>query len=92
MGSMSYAKSDRVAYRASKAAANKVAQALATDLAEEGIAVAAIHPGWSRTEMGGPGADISPIESARGVKSVLDRLTINQTGKFWNYDGGFLDW
>jgi NAD(P)-dependent dehydrogenase (short-subunit alcohol dehydrogenase family) len=92
MGSLSYAKSDRLAYRASKAAANKVAQALATDLCEVGIAVAAIHPGWARTAMGGPQADISPDESAIGVKAVLDRLSIEQTGRFWNYDGTLLDW
>lgn len=92
MGSLSYAKSDRLAYRASKAAANKVAQALATDLREIGIAVAAIHPGWARTAMGGPQAEIAPDESARGVKAVLDGLSIEQTGRFWNYDGTLLDW
>jgi len=92
MGSLSYAKSDRVAYRASKAAANKVVQCLATDLATEGIAVAAIHPGWARTELGGPEADLDPAESAEGVKSVADRLTLSTSGRFWNYDGTELAW
>jgi len=92
MGSMSYAKSDHVAYRASKAAVNKVAQCLATDLAEEGIAVAALHPGWVRTDMGGPGADIAPEESAAGLKAVIDRLSPETTGRFWNYDGASLAW
>jgi NAD(P)-dependent dehydrogenase (short-subunit alcohol dehydrogenase family) len=41
MGSLSYAKSDRVAYRASKAAANKATQCLPTDLKIHGVAVAA---------------------------------------------------
>lgn len=92
MGSLSYAKSDTLAYRASKAAANKVAQALATDLAEEAIAVAALHPGWARTDMGGPEADIAPNEGARGIKAVLDQLTLETTGRFWNYDGSALAW
>jgi len=92
MGSMSYAKSDRVAYRASKAAVNKVMQCLATDLLEDGIAAASIHPGWVRTDMGGPDADIDPVDSARGVKAVIDALSIGTTGKFWSYDGSVLDW
>lgn len=92
MGSLSYAKSDRVAYRSSKAAVNKIAQCLATDLEEEGITVAAIHPGWVRTDLGGPSADIAPDESAQGVKLVIDRLSIAVSGRFWNYDGSELPW
>lgn len=92
MGSMSYAKSDTIAYRASKAAANKIVQALATDLEPLGIAVAALHPGWARTEMGGPAADIAPKTGAEGVKAVLDRLNLEETGRFWNYDGNELAW
>lgn len=92
MGSLSYAKSDRIAYRASKAAANKVVQCLATDLAPAGIAVAAIHPGWVRTDMGGPSADIEPDESARGVRKVIDMLSLDNSGQFWSYDGSNLEW
>lgn len=92
MGSMSHAKSDHVAYRASKAAVNKVAQALATDLAKENIAVASIHPGWVRTDMGGSNADISVEESAAGIQRVVDGLTVATTGQFWNYDGKPLAW
>jgi NAD(P)-dependent dehydrogenase (short-subunit alcohol dehydrogenase family) len=92
MGSLSYAKSDHVAYRASKSAVNKITQCLATDLLAEGIAVAAIHPGWVRTDMGGPQADIDVRESASGVKSVIDRLTCSATGRFWRYDGSETPW
>lgn len=92
MGSLAYAKSDHAAYRASKAAVNKVAQCLATDLQPQGIAVASIHPGWVRTDMGGPGADISPRESAEGIKRLLDGLSPESTGRFWNYDGTPMAW
>jgi NAD(P)-dependent dehydrogenase (short-subunit alcohol dehydrogenase family) len=92
MGSMSHASSDRMAYRASKAAVNKVSQGLATDLAAEGITVAAFHPGWVRTDMGGSNADIDVVESATGIKTVIDRLTLAQTGQFWNYDGTKIAW
>jgi len=92
MGSLTYAKSDRIAYRASKAAANKVVQCLATDLEPMGIAVAAIHPGWVRTDLGGPSADIAPDESVRGIKAVIETLSLALSGRFWNYDGSELAW
>jgi NAD(P)-dependent dehydrogenase (short-subunit alcohol dehydrogenase family) len=93
MGSMQLAhSSDRAAYRVSKAAVNKAVQCMATDLRPLGIAMAALHPGWVRTDMGGSNADISPQESAAGIRATLDALTLDTTGKFWNYDGKPLGW
>ena len=92
MGSMASAQSGSVAYRASKAAVNKVVQCLATDLAKEGIAVASLHPGWVRTDMGGAGADIDVQTSATGIRAVLDNLDASNSGNFWAYDGKQLDW
>lgn len=87
MGSLSYAKSDRIAYRASKAAVNKIVQGLSTDLREEGIVVVSVHPGWVRTDMGGSEADISVRESAAGLLALINQLTIEQTGGFFDWQG-----
>lgn len=92
MGSLSHAKSDRIAYRASKAAVNKVMQGLATDLEPMGIAVANLHPGWVRTDMGGAGADIDATTSAAGILKIAEGLTLEGTGQFYNWDGSSLDW
>jgi len=92
MGSLSHASSHRIAYRASKAAVNKVMQGLATDLKPMGIAVANLHPGWVRTDMGGAGADIAPAESAGGILKIAEDLTLDGTGLFYNWDGALLDW
>ena len=92
MGSMSRAGSVHLAYRASKAAVNKVTQGLATDLRRSGIAVAAIHPGWVRTDMGGRGADIEAVESAKGILDIAERLDLATTGKFLRYDGAEMAW
>jgi NAD(P)-dependent dehydrogenase (short-subunit alcohol dehydrogenase family) len=92
MGSLSYSKPDHIAYRASKAAANKLVQCMASELEPKGISVASIHPGWVRTEMGGDGADISATESAAGIKAVMDKLSIETTGRFWSYDGPEMTW
>lgn len=92
MGSMSQTKSDRIAYRASKAAVNKVMQGLATDLEPVGVAVALVHPGWVRTDMGGCEADIDVATSAAGVLKTAQGLTLEGTGQFYNWDGSSLDW
>lgn len=92
MGSMSYASSDHLAYRASKAAVNKVTQGLATDLKRFGIAVVSIHPGWVRTDMGGRGADIEAAESAKGILDIAGKLDLAGTGRFLWYDGSDMAW
>jgi NAD(P)-dependent dehydrogenase (short-subunit alcohol dehydrogenase family) len=92
MGSLSYASSDHIAYRASKAAVNKVMQCVATDMKPQGIAVAVIHPGWVRTDMGGAGADLDVSTSAAGIVGVIDKLSLTTTGQFWSYDGSTIQW
>ena len=92
MGAMASDQSGHVAYRASKAAVNKVVQCLATDLARDGIAVAAVHPGWVKTDMGGPGAQIDVQTSVAGIRDLLDKLDVATSGRFWTYEGKQLDW
>lgn len=87
MAWMGYRKADRIAYRASKAAVNKVMQGLATSLEPENIPVVLIDPGWVRTDMGGPTADEDPNDVAEGIIAVADRLTMQDTGKFFRFSG-----
>ncbi|WP_238367775.1 SDR family NAD(P)-dependent oxidoreductase [Mesobacterium pallidum] len=87
MSWMGYRAADRIAYRASKTAVNKVMQGLATLLEPDGIAVALIDPGWVRTDMGGASADEAPETVARGILAIADRLTVKDTGKFFRFSG-----
>ena len=87
MGSTARAKGSAYIYRASKAAATNLAICLSKELGEEGIAVAAYHPGWVRTEMGGAGADISVEESAAGLIARFDELDMKGTGAFRFFSG-----
>lgn len=79
-------------YRSSKTALNQVVKSLSVDLAGYGIRVVALHPGWVKTDMGGPNALIEPEESVRGMRQQLDRLTAQQSGSFLNYDGSVIPW
>ncbi|SIS78540.1 SDR family NAD(P)-dependent oxidoreductase [Phaeovulum vinaykumarii] len=82
MAWMGYRKADRLAYRASKAALNKVMQGLATALEPERIPVAVIDPGWLRTDMGGPDADLPPEPVARDILDTAAHLDMARTGQF----------
>ena len=77
---------------ASKAAVNKVMQGLACDLRQFGIIVCPVHPGWVRTDMGGSSADISVEESASGLIALLDRLTLKDSGRFYQWNGTVHPW
>lgn len=87
MAWMGYRKADHIAYRASKAAVNKVMQGLATVLEPEDIPVALIDPGWVRTDMGGAEAEEDPSEVARGILAIAERLELKDTGKFFRFSG-----
>jgi len=79
-------------YRSSKAALNAVTRSLAYDLASRNISCAVIHPGWVRTDMGGPSGLISPRRSAEGIAGVIARLGPADSGSFYNYDGSPIPW
>ena len=86
LGSSEQASGGMYVYRASKAAAVNLALNMAADLAP-GVAVGAYHPGWVRTDMGGPSAAISPEESAAGLMTRFDALGPDHTGVFETWDG-----
>jgi len=82
----------RYLYRTSKAALNMAMKSLAVDVADKGLVVAVMHPGWVRTDMGGPGGEIGPEESASAMRRVIEGLTPDDSGKFYNYDGRRFGW
>ncbi|NRB00402.1 MAG: SDR family NAD(P)-dependent oxidoreductase [Rhodobacteraceae bacterium] len=87
MGSTTRAPGGSYIYRASKAAALNLGRNLATDLAPDGIAVGVYHPGWVRTDMGGPSAEITVDQSADGLIDRFDALGLEATGCFETWDG-----
>jgi NAD(P)-dependent dehydrogenase (short-subunit alcohol dehydrogenase family) len=78
-------------YSASKAALNSVTRDLAQALAGRACVVA-VHPGWVRTDMGGPSAPLSPERSAADLCALLDRLGPADNGGYFNHDGSPLPW
>ena len=79
-------------YRSSKTALNQVVKSLSVDLKPMGITVISLHPGWVKTDMGGPNAPVSIDESIKGMMKVIDTTDIRNTGTFLNFDGQGLPW
>ena len=79
-------------YRSSKTALNSVVKSLSVDLACEGFSVAVVHPGWVRTDMGGPNGLIDVQTSVSGMLAVIDGLSPDNAGDFFNYDGSLIPW
>jgi NAD(P)-dependent dehydrogenase (short-subunit alcohol dehydrogenase family) len=92
MGSIADTSSGYVPYRASKAALNMVTKALSGDLAADKIIVFSVHPGWVRTDMGGPNATVSPEDSAAGIKKLIESANAKASGEFFNWTGETLPW
>jgi NAD(P)-dependent dehydrogenase (short-subunit alcohol dehydrogenase family) len=79
-------------YRSSKAALNMVFKCLAIDLRDRSIIPVVLHPGWVRTDMGGPNAPLEAPESVQGMRRVLDGLQMADSGKFFAYQGTEIPW
>ncbi|MEG3617716.1 SDR family oxidoreductase [Magnetovibrio sp. PR-2] len=79
-------------YRSSKAGVNAVMKSAAHDFADQGITSVILHPGWVRTDMGGPNGLIDAPESVRGMRGVIDGATAGHNGRFFNYDGAEIPW
>lgn len=92
MGSIGDASVNSAYYRSSKTAVNMIMHILARELADEAIKVIPVHPGWVQTDMGGPNALIDAKTSVTGMRALIADLTLDQSGRFWTWDGKELPW
>jgi NAD(P)-dependent dehydrogenase (short-subunit alcohol dehydrogenase family) len=78
-------------YSASKAALNQLTRGFVANM-EENITVLSLHPGWVKTDMGGPHADIDVATSVKGLADVLDAKAGSLTHEFLDYRGETIPW
>ena len=79
-------------YRVSKAAVNMVARLAHVEFAERGVRTLALHPGWVRTDMGGPNADVAVQDSVAGLRAVIADGSRYPSGGFFDYRGQQVAW
>jgi NAD(P)-dependent dehydrogenase (short-subunit alcohol dehydrogenase family) len=78
-------------YSASKAALNQLTRGFVANL-EAPVTVLSIHPGWVKTDMGGPHADIDVATSVRGIADVLDAKAGSGKHEYLDYRGETIPW
>lgn len=82
---------DEFPYCMSKAALNMQSAILQNALTPRGFSLLAVHPGWIRSDMGGPKADLAPKEAADALFSLIAAraadapLFVDYTGKALNF-------
>ena len=93
MGSIDDCHSGRsYAYRASKTALNMLSVAMKKEAKEDNISILILHPGWVKTRMGGEHAPVELVDSVEGMMKLINAQTLDDSGKFFQYDGVELPW
>lgn len=75
----------RTSYAASKAALNMAVKSMVAEVPD--VALVLLHPGWVATDMGSAGGRNAPVtadESASKLLDYLDRIRLEDTGKFYD--------
>lgn len=79
-------------YRASKAALNSFTRSFAARHKDKEFVVLSLHPGWVRTELGGPNAPVEVAESVHGLVDVIERARTEREDRFVDYRGETIPW
>ncbi len=77
MGQLNTMESGWTAYRISKTALNAVTRIFAHEVTGKNILINSVHPGWVKTDMGGPSA---PRSIEEGVETIVWAATLPDAG------------
>jgi len=92
MGSIARNGGGHYLYRSTKAALNAAMVSLSMELESRGVICISMHPGWVRTDMGGPTAAVAVPDSAAGIRNVVAGLGRQDNGCFYDYTGAEIPW
>jgi NAD(P)-dependent dehydrogenase (short-subunit alcohol dehydrogenase family) len=92
MGSTADSSGGYLFYRSTKAALNNAWHNLALMLKGRGVACFPVHPGWVKTDMGGPNAPLTPEHAMSSLRAHIDSWTLAVSGRYLSWDGKELPW
>ncbi len=92
LGSIANSSGGSLLYNGSKAALNMMAKGFALSSDAKGRTVLVIDPGWVKTDMGGPGAQLTIEQSTRGMADVIERTAGSGRFAYLTHDGRELPW
>ncbi|AMQ57162.1 SDR family oxidoreductase [Algoriphagus sanaruensis] len=80
-------------YVGSKNLLNVLNKSMALELKNEGIICVNVNPGWVKTQMGGQKATFTTEESVKNlIKNIVEKVSLEETGSFLNFDGSPHPW
>lgn len=79
-------------YRVTKSGLNAATKSLSIDLKNDGIMTLSIHPGWVKTDMGGPKAPMEIHDSCDKMVNTILNIDSKLNGGFIQWDGKKLPW
>ena len=79
-------------YRASKAALNSMTKSFLAGIKDKPITVLSMHPGWVKTDMGGPDAPVDVPTSVPGLANVIAKRAGSKKHAFVDFEGADLAW
>lgn len=79
-------------YRASKAALNSLTRSFAARHPPKDYTLLSLHPGWVRTDMGGPNATLDVATSVNGMMAVIADQAGRGGHRFLDYRGQEIAW
>ena len=92
LGSIAQCNGGYELYRVSKTALNMAAKCFATHEANQKRTLLLLHPGWVRTDMGGPQAPLDVETSTKGLAATLTRHHGKGGVAYLDYQGETLPW
>lgn len=75
-----------------QSALNAITRSLSLEVKDDGIIALSLHPGWVKTDMGGPKAPLTVQESVAKILKTLESLEAKHNGQFIQFDGQELPW
>ena len=92
VGSIGEGRRGAIGYASSKAALNKAMTLIARELEPRGIIVALLCPGYVKTDMNVGGATVEPADSVSGMRGLIAKMGIADSGTFTRYNGEPIGW
>lgn len=75
-----------------KAALNAATRSMSADLKDQNITVVSLHPGWVKTDMGGPQAPTDVATAVENIMNFIRNVTPQHSGSFYDAEGKELPW